>query len=308
MCDLCLNIKDYQYDPSRTTILRNQFASSMKRRFKELERVVVVSVDTNDCFGVREMRANVQTNIDPIPSKDLKDRDSKEKIETFMIWLRKQAALGILGLYTVNQIGRLLEQPWTDTYIESAYKNGIARAYIEMKKAGYAVPSLSSVGGVEALINTPIHAEKLGIVLAKTYSDLRGIVENMDMQMARVLAKGISEGKNPRLLAKELSAVISKKDGVNLTGTLGKFVTASRRAELLARTEIIRAYNDALLTTYRDLGAPELGVMAEWVTTGARVCPICESMEGQLFSFEEAEGMLPAHPLCKCIFLPAKIN
>ena len=46
--------------------------------------------------------------------------------------------------------------------------------------------------------------------------------------------------------------------------------------------------------------------MAEWTTAGdERVCPECGGWEGIKMTIEEARGMIPLHPNCRCDWLPA---
>ena len=50
-------------------------------------------------------------------------------------------------------------------------------------------------------------------------------------------------------------------------------------------------------------------VKAEWMTAGDdRVCPICASLQGQVFSLDEIEPLIPRHPNCRCIALPLLIE
>lgn len=298
MCNSCLNIN--QYDPTRTLQLRRSFVSAMNKRFRALRGVIRTSIDENDCFGLRDINANATKDMNPIPSKAFGFRNSRGKIEAFMEWLREQAALGILDIRTVNQLGRALEESWTNTYIESAYKRGIERAYTEMNKAGYTVPTLASLGGIDAVFNAPVHADRVGILYTRVFSDLKGITDAMDTQISRVLAQGMIDGKNPKVIARELTRTISGPVGdLGLTDTLGRFMPAERRAQTLARTEIIRAHHMGLIQEYRNYSVLGIRVKAEWLTAGdRRVCPDCQSLEGSIWTLDQIEGMIPAHANC----------
>jgi SPP1 gp7 family putative phage head morphogenesis protein len=53
------------------------------------------------------------------------------------------------------------------------------------------------------------------------------------------------------------------------------------------------------------MGIKEVGVMVEWSTAGDdRVCEECESMEGKIMDIDDAHGMIPVHPNCRCAFIP----
>jgi SPP1 gp7 family putative phage head morphogenesis protein len=77
------------------------------------------------------------------------------------------------------------------------------------------------------------------------------------------------------------------------------------RALTLARTEVIHAHAEGQLDQFTDLGVEEVGVEAEFSTAGDDlVCPECEALEGQSFPVEEAHGIIPVHPNCRCTWIP----
>jgi hypothetical protein len=78
---------------------------------------------------------------------------------------------------------------------------------------------------------------------------------------------------------------------------------------MLARTEVIRAHHLATIQEYRNYGVEGIHVQGEWKTAGdMRVCDICASMEGQVFTLDQIEKMIPAHTMCRCLALPAVRN
>jgi SPP1 gp7 family putative phage head morphogenesis protein len=60
---------------------------------------------------------------------------------------------------------------------------------------------------------------------------------------------------------------------------------------------------------YRRWGVTGVTVTAEWQTAGdLRVCPICASREGKIYTLDEVEGMIPVHPNCRCFITPLISN
>ena len=117
--------------------------------------------------------------------------------------------------------------------------------------------------------------------------------------------------ENPRLLARKIVAAINGAGAGDLgvTDTLGRFIPAERRAEMIARTEIVRAYHQAKIQEYKDWGVEGVTVIAEWSTAGDdRVCSVCASYDGQRFTLEEIEFKIPVHPLCRCTIIPVEIK
>ena len=295
-----------RYDPTRTTALRNAFASQMNRRFDALASLVYKAIVTQDCFGMKPTTYQVG-----LPGeRAFAFATSQEKIEAFMRWLQEQVDAGVLQLRFAQQLGTSLQSEWTNIYIEDSYKRGVMRARYEMEQAGYEVPSIWTTGGVAAVMGTPFHLDRVGLLYTRVYSDLKGITDAMSSQISRVLAQGMIDGDGMRLIARKLLRVITGTGAeLGITDTLGRFISAKRRAEILARTEIIRAHHLATIQEYRNWGVVGVRVRAEWMTAGDdRVCEKCASMEGKTFTLDEAEPLLPAHPNCRCIMLPMIIE
>jgi SPP1 gp7 family putative phage head morphogenesis protein len=294
------------YDPTHTTALRNAFAKNMSKRFTELAMVVKKSVYDNDCFGLKEKRITV-LQMTLVPSRGFDFPRSSEKIDAFMAWLQKQVDNGIIQVGTARQIGRAVESAWMNLYILDSYKRGIIRARYELNKAGVHVPSVEENGGINMVLNTPFHIDRVGLLFTRVFTDLKGITDAMDMQISRILAQGMVDGDGPALLARKLVATINGTGAgeLGITDTLGRFIPASRRAETLTRTEIIRAHHIAMMQEYQNWGLDNIIVQGEWKTAGdGRVCQECEDLDGKIFSLDEITGMIPYHPNCRCIALP----
>jgi SPP1 gp7 family putative phage head morphogenesis protein len=113
----------------------------------------------------------------------------------------------------------------------------------------------------------------------------------MDTQISRVLSESLSEGVNPREAASRLN---DRVDAVGIT-----------RAQTLAQTEIIHAHAEGTLDRYESEDFTEVEVQAEHLTAGdSQVCPECASLEGTTYTIQEARGMIPVHPRCRCSFSP----
>jgi SPP1 gp7 family putative phage head morphogenesis protein len=131
----------------------------------------------------------------------------------------------------------------------------------------------------------------------------------MEQQISRVLSQGLIDGDNPILLARKLVAVIDGTGAgkLGITDTLGRFIPAKRRAQLLARTEIVRAHHLATVQEYRNWAVQGVVVKAEWMTAGDnRVCNQCADLQGSIFTLDEIQNMIPLHPQCRCVALPFK--
>jgi SPP1 gp7 family putative phage head morphogenesis protein len=290
------------YDPTKTTSLRNLFASKMKQRFVELQKVVKTSIVDNDCFGLKREKLALHQMV-PASKEAFNFIRSSEKIEAFMVWLQQQVDKGILDVRVFQQVGGSIEGAWTNLYIYDSYKRGVLRAMTELKKAGFDIPE----NQLQISMNNPFHVDRVGLLFIRVYSDLKGITDAMDSQISRILAQGVADGDGPALIARKIISTINGDgaDKLGITDTLGRFVSGQRRAVMLARTEIIRSFAEAQLQEFENWGILGVSAEAEWQTAqDDRVCPICEHMQGKIFTIEEARGKIPAHPHCRCCWLP----
>jgi len=300
--DIDIYSMQYRYDPTRTLTLRNRFVRGMRRRFRELTTAIRRAVVDQDVFALQIYQMEV-------PGRRQFDFPrSQQKVEAFMRWLRQQVDRGIIELGTGPQLGMGIEPAWTNVYVTDSYRRGLQRARSEMMKAGYKIPSIGEQGGIEAVMDQPLHADRVGVLYSRVFEELKGITSQMDSQITRILSQGMIDGDNPRVLARKMVAVINGGGAeLGITDTLGRFIPARRRAEIMARTEIIRAHHQAMVQEYKNWRVEGVYVRAEWVTAGDdRVCTECAGMEGNRYSLEEIQNMIPRHPQCRCIALPVE--
>ncbi len=297
--------KGAEYDPTRTISLRNAFSREMGKRFKELEKAIQQAIVVEDVFGL--VTGSPTTFQLSRPGRKAFQFLTKEgKVAAFMDWLNTQINKGLLETRTMSQLGEARNAAWTDTYINDSYKRGVIRARYELGKVNPVVPTLEGTGGIFASMATPFHADRVGMLYIRAFEQLKDITSVMSTQISTVLAQGLIDGDNPRLLARKLVATVEGGgQTLGIKDKLGRFIPARRRAEMLARTEVIRAHHSAMVQEYRNWGQEGVRVKAEWQTAeDDRVCAQCQSMEGKRFTLDEIEGMIPAHTGCRCIALP----
>ena len=301
-------------DPSRTTLLRRAFEADMHRRFNALRRAISNLIITEDVFGIRaDMETAIKTgkikptgtfrkvstdtafNSGPTTNTRWRFETDDVKLEEYRKWLQQQVDLGILEV--VNPVSN---EPWAAKYIHSAYKKGLIRAYVDAHREDFINDDLSFVeGGKESFVNTafnsPTGQSKIRMLYTRTYSNLKAISSDIDIQMSRILADGIARGDGARKLARDLNKSLT---------TIEK-----KRALVLARTELIHAHAEGQLDSFEALGVEEVGVLAEWSTAGDdRVCPQCQPLEGVVLLIKEARGLIPRHPSCRCAWTVAGVG
>jgi SPP1 gp7 family putative phage head morphogenesis protein len=285
-----------RFDPTHTTTIRNKFANDMTRRFRAVARDIITSIVDHDCFGLKEPKNIFQLRANaPAARRAFAFSKNSEKVKGFMGWLEEQSNLQII------QGSPLGDSPWMNVYIDSAYKKGMRMADEELQKRGITpsaiTPELASTFRMDSLFNLPVHADRVGLIYSRAFNELKGITNVMSQNISRVLAQGMAEGRGPMWMAQRLAGKdgVVKKIGIN-------------RAKTLARTEVIRAHHEATMTMYEEANVLGVEVMAEWTTAGFDVCPDCIDLEGQIFTVEEIHGLIPLHPNCRCMAIPANVG
>lgn len=292
-------------DPTRTLTLRRAFVADVTRRFRAVGRAMVQAVDENDVFGLRDIQRTPTFNVAltvPVPGEgQFAFSTTQAKVEAFMDWLNELADAEILEVTTRTGGRAAVNARWTDTYIRSGYERGVQRAKTELNKIGLETADAP----VQGLFQQPIHADRLGMLYTRTFDELRGITQTMDQQISRVLTRGLAEGKNPKVIARELNRTVNGGQGLPPIQTRGgTAMSPLQRAKTMARTEIIRAHNVANVAEYRAAGLERGRIVAEFSTAGYGVCPACAQYEGAIMKLSDIEWLIPVHPNCRCVALP----
>lgn len=273
-------------DPTRTTTLRRRFMADMKRRMRLLKTAVKDLVVDKDVFGLKK--------TDPlkfnVAEREWRFNSNPDKLDNFNKWFKQQTDQKLLS------VTGPANTPWTSEYVESSYRKGALRAYTDNHKEELAISPDFYLGSREQFLKTvfgqPEMVSKLKLVYTRVFEELKGITSAMSQQVSRVLADGLANGRGALEIARNMANTV---DGIT-----------RKRALVLARTEVIRAHAEGQLDSFELLGVEKLGVEVEWSTAGdEKVCPLCSPLEGKIYTIEEARGMIPRHPNCRCAWIPA---
>jgi SPP1 gp7 family putative phage head morphogenesis protein len=273
-----------QIDPTQTGKLRKEFQLDMRRRMLNLKKAIYALIVEEDAFGLSVEPFNPAVMLS---NQRFRFESDPQKIAAYQSWLQEQFNAGLLEKHNNGE-------PWTDMYAESAYRKGINDAYIAARPELAAADVTFAASKAQFLadaFSSPVNLKQLGLLKTRQFETLKGITNDMSAKMSNVLADGFSRGHNPRKIARELANTV---DGIT-----------RKRALTLARTEIVRSYNEAQLDSFEMLGVDEVGVLAEWATAGDDlVCPLCLPLEATVWTVKEARAILPRHPNCRCAWIP----
>ena len=300
-----------QLDPTRTITLQKKLLRVMLRRLRILKWDIVDLVVTEDAFGLKkgfpnELVSSFAKSFDNGGVTNLKYREfslntrwafreNAEKVEEFRKWLAAQLQFRLMGA-TAEQI----ERAFWHQYIQEGFLKGAGRAFESVRGKPVLDGRLDFYEGSKAeflreSFANPQTIDKVKMLSGRVFTELKGVTDAMAVQMQRTLVDGFVQGKGPRAIAKDLTRAVQD--------------IGYKRATVIARTEIVRTYNEGQLNSLERLGVEEVGVAPEWSTAkDGRVCPLCRPMEGVVFKIKEARGMLPRHPNCRCAFIPSGLG
>ena len=250
-------------DPSRTITLRKQFIAEMNKRFRVLRGEIFNLIVTLDVFGLTD-------NVDPLIAalqptlnqtfQEWRFETDSRKLDLFNNWFKERIDAGVLTV--ANNA-----EPWTNEFVDSAYRKGVIRAYTDTHVEQLA-DNLDFFQGTKAeflrqAFDGPIAVNKIRLLQTRTFNTLKGVTESMGTQMNIILADGLAAGVHPRVIAREMNKRI---EGIT-----------KARARTIARTEIIHAHAEGQLDSFERIGVEELGAIAEFSTAGDdRVCVRCQ--------------------------------
>lgn len=289
-------------DPSGTKTLRDRFSGEVTRRFRALRGVIRESIVDNDCFGLQRrdtlgspeqgvaLTANQKRHgMSPAGPGQFDFPRDDQKVEEFSDWLDRQVAAGIIEREPNPIPGHTSPTSrWVNSYIRPAYTKGVDHADYYAQQQGMVIERTT----LDLIYRAPMHTDAAALIFSRSYRELTGITDAMDQQITRTLTNGLVQGHGTRKMAREINGTVN---GVG-----------RRRANMLARTEALRAYNEASLTRYEQMGVGKVGLEVEWRTAGDnRVCDECRiAANDGPYTIDDARGLLPLHPLCRCAWRP----
>ena len=268
--------KARRIDPTQTTILRKDYAKEFNRRFQILIRMIE-----------KEVRKGLANPSDLQTNKKYDFPTDQGKIAAFDAWLSRaiDKALFDDNLSASRDIG--VKRYWGNTFATIAYRKGLMRSVSAIKRAGGKV----APAYVKEALSRGFHAQTLERLYTRQYDGLKRITNEMSRQIGTVLAETLAQGKGVDVMAR---AIVDRVEKIGRT-----------RAFLLARTEVVSAFNESQLTTFQEAGINDVEIEPELLTAeDDRVCEQCEEASSRTYTIETAKGVIPLHPNCRCAWSP----
>jgi len=127
------------------------------------------------------------------------------------------------------------------------------------------------------------------VALERAYFLTEALLQKLDETNEKVVQAALQQFiQTPGMERKDLVALLEPSFG-------------KTRAEMIATTEITRAYSESAAIFKEQLKENGVDAVRYWITNrDERVCAICGDLDGQPEDEWEYEGGPPAHPNCRC--------
>jgi hypothetical protein len=262
------------FDPTGTTGLRARFRSAAQIRLRLLiadTRKVLVHQDMVALSGHGDLAAF-------LPRVPL---DQGQKLDMFAEWFTSAAYQHVVG-----------NGEWIKEWLARAYDSGVLEAE-RMTARPVIQPTLS-----------PLY-------VSATRRELEGIADALIQQVSRAVTGGIARKAKPAMLWRDIIRIFRTVGGARL--------------RWMANTVTVQLHNVGRLDLFAAVGVEKVGVHPEGrklpvltkdadeedfvnvLTAGDQdVCQECEDIAaGGPYTLDEAFDLIPAHPDCRCAFVPA---
>lgn len=100
-----------------------------------------------------------------------------------------------------------------------------------------------------------------------------------------ILKNGLRMGESIRDISKKINDVVDDR----------------QRADLIARTEVVRISNEGNLQRMLDKGTRNVEFVS--APEDGRLCEECKKRDHKIYTIKESQGVLPLHPNCRCLFV-----
>lgn len=236
--------------------------------------------------------------IAPVSNRRWAHKTQDERVAEFERWLRRQVDKELLSEAESERWRR---------FVSRGFEVGANRALNDVRRGkgrgakttrllDTARASGFEEGRRETLLREMLSRttarEKLRLLQSSALSEVRGLTDDLVSKGRRVVTDALVRNQTPKELATRLRAVLGVSES---------------RARTIANTELVRAHAEAQLEAMEQQGVTEVGVAVEWSSLKS-ACSLCSPLDGVVLRVEEARGMIPRHPNCRCAWTLANLG
>jgi ADP-ribosyltransferase exoenzyme len=307
-------------DPTETADLRRRWKIYADIRWRRTRAQLRAAIATQNILGLGTQTTSLSLSIGGLPAD--------EKIRAFQSWTDQ----------TLNRLVTENDAAWLDPLLAASYARAVRRATRLSSSAerppaaAEAVAAIQQLalaelqGVVEAVSQQIVRAGADAVLASWTTRELLtrcyAVIEKVGVTRTRALVealtiKAFTNGtldqftvagvKKVGVLPERLkSPGVPSKDGA----TVVPFMRDARRGtgpgSRLSKTRRPSATTIGRITRSAR-AVEELGQVNVLTAGDDLVCPICEGIaEDGPYDIDEARSLIPAHPWCRCAFVPAE--
>lgn len=278
-------------NPTRTGRIERAWLKDINKRWREFNKTA-----KDELYKTQSFAINFLSPVDE--SGQL--RMSEAQIKQFMKFVRQALDDLILGVVERDGVEIMINDEWMRKYIERSYLQALQVSEKQLESAGIvaggsgvldivkgtATPSL--VSSTASAVLAPIHLDTIAFLHNRAFNSLSQVTDEMASDIRKILVSGVEDGKSLR----ESWQAISERTGIKKS-----------RAELIARTETIQAYQKSVINTatqYQQIVESEL--MLVWrATLDSRTRDQHARWHGLIDTAEKMNERLTVSPYnCRC--------
>ena len=213
------------------------------------------------------------------------DRSFNRLLRRLRVWLRTEnyskAERDLAILNILQQLVGPVTPARTDAYDKAFHQiiQAASTAGIDVSDA-----LVGQMAGNRPRIDVSIPLEATLAAAKQSHGYLRKHGQRFAETSAEVIASGVAEGRSQDKMVREL------RDRLGVVKS---------RAEVIVRTESLRAYNEATNEYYAQNG---VDYVLYYATADDRSCPICAPRGGKIY--KRTTIKVPLHPRCRCYLAP----
>ena len=252
-------------DPSGTSDLANELMLDVNSAFARIMDDVNAWLMSDGRIAANELIVN---DLDPVAQ-------AQGRLKRFRAWLRDRMGSSLVG-------DALLER-----YIGEGYRRGQRRAYRQLVGKEEVTGTEGRRIGDRGLATV----QKIKLLASRAFIELEDVNVRMGTLMSRILIEGLVAGQSYLSIADRMVREV----GIE-----------RQRAETIVRTELVRAHAegqlDEMSATAKDT---KVQAMVEGqIANDGRTCAKCAPLARLTLTLEEARGIIPVHPNCRCAWIP----
>lgn len=306
-----------RFDPTGTLDIRRAFSAELDQRWSKMRRLVIEAIDRNDHLGLHGSTSSI-SRIGPrvIPAV----MPGTDNVKAFQTWIDEALRQIVLGF----------DGTWTAKYVSQSADRALQRAAELMGREVEAdegrITAISSLaivelqGIMEAVSQQAIRALTEGHIAKQRPSlvarNVAAVVSRIGRDRSRLMAQTIiikmfsaasldafrSAGVTQVGMIPERIRVVSGQHGKTIARD-AKTKEKKKTPKSKAKKKPTAKQLAAILKREAQLQA--LGEVDVLTAGDNDVCEECEDISNEgPYSIDEAESLIPAHPNCRCAFVP----